>query len=105
MKSNRTPFTDLCKLIAVKKTYDDANHYETEDVPTEVLCSVSQGVGRTEFYEALKAGVRLSVAVEVNEFDYDGQTVLEHDGHRYSIERTYPTGYGTLELSCAEVTR
>ena len=36
---------------------------------------------------------------------FDGQTVLEHDGHRYSIERTYPTGYGTLELSCAEVTR
>ena len=99
MKSNRTPFTDLCKLIAVKKTY------ETEDVPTEVFCSVSQGVGRTEFYEALKAGVRLSLVVEVNEFDYDGQTVLEHDGHRYSIERTYPTGYGTLELSCAEVTR
>ena len=91
MKSNRTPFTDLCKLIAVKKTYDDANHYETEDVPTEVFCSVSQGVGRTEFYEALKAGVRLSLVVEVNEFDYDGQTVLEHDGHRYSIDRVRHT--------------
>ena len=45
------------------------------------------------------------MVAEINEFDYGGQTVLEHDGHRYSIERTYPTGYGTLELSCAEVTR
>ena len=49
MKSIRTPFTYLCKLIAVKKTYYDANHYYTEDVSAEVLCAVSQGVGRTEF--------------------------------------------------------
>lgn len=105
MKSNRTPFTDLCRLIEIRKIYDDANHYETEEVPTEILCSVAQGVGRAEFYEALKAGVALSAVVEVWEHDYSGQPELEHDGHRYSIERTYPTGYGTLELSCAEVTR
>lgn len=105
MKSNRAPFTDVCSLIAVTKIPDGSKHYITEETATEVFCSVSIGVTRSEFYEAMKAGIKLTATFEVYEDDYTGQELLEHNQTRYRVLRAFPTGYGTLELSCEEVTR
>lgn len=105
MKSNRTPFTDVCSLIAVTQIADSSKHYTTEDTATEVFCSISKGVARSEFYEAMKAGIKLTATFEVYEDDYTGQELLEHNQTRYRVLRAFPTGYGTLELSCEEVTR
>jgi hypothetical protein len=103
MKSNRTPFSDVCNLITVTATLD-ADGYETKsEAKVQVFCSVNVGVVRSEFYEALKAGVQLSATVEVWEDDYNAARLLEFDGKRYKIERTYPTGHGTIELTCSEV--
>lgn len=105
MKSNRTPFADVCNLIAVTQITDNTKHYNTEDTATEVFCSVSKGVARAEFYEAMKAGIKLTATFEVYEDDYTGQELLEHNQTRYRVLRAFPTGYSTLELSCEEVTR
>ena len=106
MKSNRTPFTDICQLIAVEAQRDkDGYEQDPKESETEVFCSVNAGVVRSEFYEAYKAGIRLSVTVELWENDYSDQTFLEHEKKRYKIVRTYPTGHGTLELTCSEVIR
>lgn len=105
MKSNRTPFSDVCSLIAVTKIPATGRHYSTEETATEIFCSVSKGVARTEFYEAMKAGKKLTATFEIYEDEYDGQELLEHEGKRYKIARTFPTGHGTLELSCEEVIR
>ena len=106
MRTNITPFTDLCVLIGDAET-TGADGYTDETAPArrEIFCSVQDGVNRAEFYEAYKAGVRLSLTVEVHDGDYDGARVLIHDGTLYEILRTYPTGHGTLELSCREVVR
>lgn len=105
MRSNKPPMTDVCVLLQSMKTYDGGRHYSTEDTGREIFCSVCDGVTRSEFYDALKAGVQLSAVFEVWEDDYAGETELCHEGRRYEIKRSYPTGYGTLELSCTEVTR
>lgn len=105
MKTNRTPFTDECKLITQVKTPDGKGHYTTTETETELLCSVSAGVARMEFYEAYKAGVALSGTVEISEENYSKQRLLELDGVRYDILRVWPTGHGTLELTIAEVVR
>lgn len=105
MKSNKTPFADVCSLIAVTEISDSSKHYTTEETATEVFCSVSVGVTRSEFYEAMKAGIKLTATFEVYEDDYTGQALLEHDQTRYRVLRAFPTGYGTLELSCEEVLR
>lgn len=106
MRTNNTPFTDLCVLIGdAETTGADGYTDSTAESRREIFCSVQDGVNRAEFYEAYKAGVRLSITVEVYDGDFDGERELEHDGTRYEILRTYPTGHGTLELSCREVTR
>lgn len=104
-KSNRAPFTDICTLIAEKKVFDGGNHYTTEEESQELLCSITNGVARAEYYEAYRAGVQLAITVEIYEGDYSGQRLLEVNGVRYQVARTYPTGYGTIELTCSEVIR
>ena len=106
VNSNRTPFTDICILIDTKAQKDkDGYEKDRRESRSEVLCSVSAGTARAEFYEAYKAGVRVSVTVELWEDDYGGQRWMEHGGKRYQVLRAYPTGHGTLELTCAEVVR
>ena len=105
MNSNRTPFTDVCELVTVEKK-PDADGYKTPtEQKKEIFCSVNTGVVRSEFYAAYKAGVRLDVTVELWEQDYDGQRLMDYTGKRYDVVRAYPTGHGTLELTCSEVVR
>lgn len=104
-RTNRTPFADVCSLISVTDAADVEGYKTSTETVSEVFCSICNGVVRSEWYEAYKAGIRLSLTVEVNEGDYAGQTLLDYDSKRYKIERTYPTGYGTLELSCSEEIR
>lgn len=106
MKSNRTPFTDVCRLMTVKESAD-ADGYVAERYVRgdEIFCSFSRGSIISEYYEAEKLGIRLSGTVEVWEDEYHGETRLMHEGKVYSIGRAHPTGHGTLELTIAEVMR
>jgi len=106
MRTNRTPFTDVCELVKRTPTRD-SDGYETSvvETKTEVFCSIIGGVARTEMYEALRSGIKLSATAEIWEDDYDGERILKHETQEYSIVRVYPSGHGTLELSLEEVTR
>lgn len=96
---------DTIKLVDVVVT-EDADGYETfEEKLTEVKCDSGNGVTRTEFYEAYKAGLELSAAFEMWACDYEGQKVIEHRSKRYKVERAFPTGDGAVQLNCSEIKR
>lgn len=105
MRSNKTPFTDVCELIKITRTPDGSGFVTVDEESREIFCSVSVGVVRSEFWESAKAGVKLSVTIEIWEDDYGGEEIVGYEGGRYKIERAYPTGHGTLELACSEVVR
>lgn len=105
MRSNKTPFTDIVELINASKTVD-VDGYETETLTyKQVYCSVIDGVTRSEFYEAYKAGLRVDITVELHEADYEKNKQLKYNDIVFDIVRAYPTGYGTLELTCKEAIR
>ena len=106
-KSNRTPFTDRVTLVAENVTGRDADGYDIMGTPTEreIFCGFSEGVSRAEYYEGMKAGVRLSATAEIWEDDYQGERRLEHGSRKYQIGRVWPTGRGTLQLYLTEVWR
>jgi hypothetical protein len=96
---------DTIKLVDIAAT-EDADGYETfEEKLTEVKCDSGNGVTRTEFYEAYKAGLELSAAFSMWACDYGGQKEIEHNGKRYKVERAFPTGDGAIQLNCSEVKR
>lgn len=105
IKSNHMPFTDLARLISQQTTQDASGYPVKTETETEVFCSFSVGVNRTEYYEAMKAGVRLSATVEIWELDYNAEELLDYEDKRYKITRVWPTGTGTLQLYLEEVVR
>ena len=105
MRTNRTPFCDVVCMITADKQENASGHYKEDLKGCEILCSVCDGVSRAEFYEAAKSGVELSITVEIWEDDYGGELQLCYEGKLFDIKRVYPTGHGTIELSCAEVKR
>ncbi len=104
-KMSGMTLNDTIKLVDVVTT-EDADGYETTvEKLTEVKCDSGNGVTRTEFYEAYKAGLELSAAFEMWACDYEGQKVIEHRGKRYKVERAFPLGDGVIQLNCSEVKR
>lgn len=106
VKSNRAPFTDVCLLIK-RETGKDADGYDTDPKITEreVWCSFYEGAVRTEFYEAAKAGIRVSATVEVWEDDYEGEELVSIMDTEYKLVRDFPSGHGTVYLTLEEVIR
>lgn len=99
------PFNDVCTLIKIVKVYDASNHAIASEERQDIFCSFSNGVVRTEFYEAYKAGIKLTATVEIWKADYAEQSILEYGDKRFNIVRIFPTDSDTLELSCEEVIR
>ena len=63
----------------------------------EIFCGI-RSVTRSEFYQANATGYTPSmVFVLADYYDYEEETLVEYDGKRYRVIRTYRTGQA-LEL-------
>ena len=104
-KMSGMTLNDTIKLVDIVAEID-ADGYETfEEKLTEVKCDSGNGVTRSEFYEAMKSGIKLTAAFEMWACDYGGQSLIEHNGTRYKVERTYPLADGGVQLNCSEIKR
>lgn len=61
------------------------------------------GTKRSEFYSALSAGLKPEKTLRIYDFEYHGEKIVEIDGDRYEIFRTYPIGDERLELICKDI--
>ena len=87
---------DTISLVSMTKT-TDADGYDTiTETLTDVMCDSGSGVTRSEFYEAMKAGIKLTAVFEMWACDYGGQEHIEHNGTRYKVERAYPLAGGEI---------
>lgn len=102
MYSKKT-FDDQVTLISVTITQDEyANEIETE---TEMIVFADTGsVGRNEFYNAARDGMKPTVIITVRYFEYNNEKYLKYEGKKYKVERTYSTDKEEIELTCSEVT-
>lgn len=65
--------------------------------PREVFCGL-RSVGRTEFYQANATGYKPELVFVLADYlEYSDETLVDHNGQRYRIIRTYRTGQ-ELEL-------
>lgn len=105
VRTNRTPWTDVLKLIAETKAEDEDGYITITETSREIFCTFSEGITRSEFYEGLKAGISLSASAEIWADDFGDEALAEFEGKRYKIIRTFATGRDTLDLSLSEVIR
>ncbi|MBE6976224.1 MAG: phage head-tail adapter protein [Ruminococcaceae bacterium] len=86
----------------IKRTYDGAQRGETK---REVLCGF-RSIGQREFYQANATDFHPELKLVLADYlDYDNETLVDYDGRRYRVIRTYRIGLElelTLERASAE---
>lgn len=59
-----------------------------EEHKRQVFCKVDS-VTRQEFFQAGRAGLNPDKMITVFAADYEGEDIVEHEGYRYAVYRTY----------------
>lgn len=75
-------------LIAEEITYDAIGQPIRTEIPREVMVSVAS-ITRAEWAVAGKLGVNPQVKLITPRFNYQGEDVIEFEGARYGVYRTY----------------
>lgn len=84
-------------LIGESFTKNDIGIAVATETRTDVFCSV-RSVSRNDFYRAGEIGLALSYVFITNPVNYSGEQLLEYNGERYGIIRTYQPSLDRLEL-------
>lgn len=101
MAANKSPlFNSILTLISLTVGTDEyGNITGAEEKRTDILCA-PLSVTRTEFYSAAQAGLAPTHVFEINGFEYNGECLVEFNGIKYSVIRSYQTDYETVQLTC-----
>lgn len=89
------------ELILIKQVSeeDELGNQNTTEEETTVLCKF-QSVGRNEFYSASTAGLRPEKVFVIHGYEYNNETLIEFNGDRYTVIRTYANDFEEVELVC-----
>ncbi|MCD8200371.1 MAG: phage head closure protein [Coriobacteriaceae bacterium] len=97
-------YGDVITLIAETTSQNENGYIVSEETKTEVYADI-RSVGRTEFYDAMRSGITVSIIFRIRPYDYSDERLVEYGGKRYHVERTYQTDPDHLEMTCSEVAR
>lgn len=93
----------MCALISREPAGNDANGQPLYTETRREIFAEELGTKRSEFYAALAAGLRPEKTLSIYEFEYGKEKIVEIDGERYQVLRTYPAGDERLELICTDI--
>lgn len=62
-------------------------------------------IKRSEFYQAQAIGLTPTIAFEVYRFEYSAEKIVEFQGVKYNVLRSYPVNGERLELICNDIAR
>lgn len=96
----RTPVEDA----SGKPVLGDDGRQKITETSREVFCR-QLNIGTKEFYQASAVDRHPEVKVAIPDYlDYEGESLADYNGQRYSILRTYRVGY-ELELTLERATK
>jgi len=89
-------------LIGETIQEDGIGNQKPVETRTTILCALNS-VGRNEFYSGATAGLRPEYIFTVHAYEYGGERIVEFEGVRYRVIRTYQTGTEEIELTAERV--
>ncbi len=72
------------------------------ETTTTVFCN-KKNVGYQEFFSSQQAGHTVSFKVEVYKVDYNGEVLVQFEGKRYSVLKTYEIDDDLIELTLSDL--
>lgn len=90
---------DILVLISTVNGVDEYGDPAVTEVSREVFCRLAS-IGQKEFYQAHAVGLQPEIKFVLADYlDYSGESLVEHEGQRYRVLRTYRDGQ-EIELVC-----
>ncbi len=89
--------SDVINLIAVTTARDECGVMRKTETSKQVFCRVDS-VTASEFFEGGRNGLNPEYRMTMFRHDYDGEPIVEYNGQRYSVYRTYIGRDDTIEL-------
>lgn len=92
--------SDVILLIKETPIQSSSFIWTSTETSTEVFCDV-RSVTQTEWFEAGRSGiVHPAFIFIINRNEYDNEKIVEYNGQRYGVYRTYMAKNEDLELHC-----
>ena len=79
-----------------------AETVKPEESTRTVFCN-KKSVGYSEYFKSQQTGKLVEAKYEVHKADYGGEDVVEVNGRRYFVLKTYDTGTDTIELTLTDL--
>lgn len=92
-------------LIGDETVSQNENGYPVYLQSKRTVYADPTSVGRSEFYSAMQSGITITAAFTVAACDYQRERLLDFNGVRYKVERTYMLNQDRVQLNCSEVKR
>jgi SPP1 family predicted phage head-tail adaptor len=90
--------TEILTLITATQAPDDYGDLVTTETTRDVFAKLGS-IGMKEFYQAQAVGLQPELKFVLADYlDYEGETLVEYNGQRYRVLRTYRAGQ-ELELT------
>lgn len=93
--------SNVINLISETFTQDSIGQYVSTETTKQVFCDV-RSVTRAEWFDAGRDGFKPSYVFVMFAPDYSGETIVEYNGNRYGIYRTYVGRNEQIELYAEE---
>ena len=92
--------SDVITLINKNAVQTSDYTWQDQEEKTEVFCDV-RSITQTEWFEAGRNGIQHpAFTFVINRNEYSGQQIVEYQGQRYGVYRTYAAKNENLELYC-----
>jgi SPP1 family predicted phage head-tail adaptor len=83
---------DILTLIQQTQGVDEYGDPAITESRRDVFCRLAS-IGQKEFYQAHAVGLQPELKFVLSDYlDYSGETLVEYDGQKYRVLRTYRTG-------------
>ena len=92
-------FRDVIDLISVTYEQSPSGAPIEVETPRQVFAN-KRSVRQSEFYAAAMVGLRPEIMFEVRTVEYQGEELLDYEGRRYEVIRSYDRNGEVTELVC-----
>lgn len=90
---------DVLELVKTTQTVDEYGDPIITETARQVFCRV-QSIGTKEFYQAHASGLQPEIKFTLADYlEHQGEQLVDYNGTRYHVLRTYRNGQ-ELEITC-----
>ena len=94
--------TLIAETTAENRVNKNGFAVKPEESTRTVFCN-KKSVGYSEYFKSQQTGKLVEAKYEVHKADYGGEDVVEVNGRRYFVLKTYDTGTDTIELTLTDI--